>query len=43
MRPAVTTPYNQAQLETSWETTNVNGGAMALGRPYGTSGVRHLG
>ncbi|HEX4447837.1 MAG TPA: acetyl-CoA C-acyltransferase, partial [Polyangiaceae bacterium] len=28
---AVTTLYNQAQLETPWETTNVNGGALALG------------
>ena len=26
---AVTTPYNQAQLETPWETINVNGGAGA--------------
>jgi acetyl-CoA C-acetyltransferase len=27
---AVTTLYNQAQLETPWETTNVNGGAVPL-------------
>src|SRR5262249_45174606 len=27
---AVTTLYNQAQLETPWDTTNVNGGAVAL-------------
>ena len=36
---AVTTLYNQAQLETPWETTNVNGGAIALGHPYGMSGM----
>lgn len=35
--------YNQAQLETPWETTNVNGGAVALGHPYGMSGIRYLG
>ncbi|MGE3867071.1 MAG: acetyl-CoA C-acyltransferase [Hyphomonadaceae bacterium] len=40
---AVTTLYNQAQLETPWEKTNVNGGAIALGHPYGMSGVRYLG
>jgi acetyl-CoA C-acetyltransferase len=40
---AVTTLYNQAQLETPWETTNVNGGAIALGHPYGMSGVRYVG
>ncbi len=40
---AVTTLYNQAQLETPWESTNVNGGAIALGHPYGMSGVRYLG
>jgi acetyl-CoA C-acetyltransferase len=40
---AVTTLYNQAQLDTPWETTNVNGGAVALGHPYGMSGVRYLG
>jgi acetyl-CoA C-acetyltransferase len=40
---AVTTLYNQAQLETPWETTNVNGGALALGHPYGMSGIRYLG
>ena len=28
---AVTTLYNQAQLETPWDITNVNGGAVALG------------
>ena len=40
---AVTTLYNQAQLETSWAITNVNGGAVALGHPYGMSGIRYLG
>jgi acetyl-CoA C-acetyltransferase len=40
---AVTTVYNQAQLETPWETTNVNGGAIALGHPYGMSGIRYVG
>ena len=35
---AVTTLYNQAQLETPWEITNVNGGAVAA-RPS----VRHVG
>jgi acetyl-CoA C-acetyltransferase len=40
---AVTTLYNQAQLETPWEITNVNGGALALGHPYGMSGIRYLG
>src|SRR5580698_10061867 len=40
---AVTTLYNQARLETPWETTNVNGGAVALGHPYGMSGIRYLG
>ena len=40
---AVTTLYNQAQLETPWDTTNVNGGAIALGHPYGMSGIRYLG
>jgi acetyl-CoA C-acetyltransferase len=40
---AVTTLYNQAQLETPWEITNVNGGAVPLGHPYGMSGVRYLG
>jgi acetyl-CoA C-acetyltransferase len=40
---AVTTLYNQAQLDTPWETTNVNGGAVALGHPYGMSGIRYLG
>ncbi|MDP3737679.1 MAG: hypothetical protein Q8R02_09830 [Hyphomonadaceae bacterium] len=41
--PTVTTLYNQSQLETPWETTNVNGGAFALGYPYGMSGIRYLG
>jgi acetyl-CoA C-acetyltransferase len=36
---AVTTLYNQAELETPWEITNVNGGAMPLGHPYGMSGI----
>jgi acetyl-CoA C-acetyltransferase len=40
---AVTTLYNQAQLETPWEITNVNGGAVALGHPYGMSGIRYVG
>ncbi|HEX3757292.1 MAG TPA: acetyl-CoA C-acyltransferase [Kofleriaceae bacterium] len=40
---AVTTLYNQAQLETPWDITNVNGGAIALGHPYGMSGIRYLG
>ena len=40
---AVTTLYNQQQLETPWETTNVNGGAVALGHPYGMSGIRYAG
>ncbi len=40
---AVTTLYNQARLQTPWETTNVNGGAVALGHPYGMSGIRYLG
>ena len=40
---AVTTLYNQAQLGTPSERTNVNGGAIALGHPYGMSGIRYLG
>jgi acetyl-CoA C-acetyltransferase len=40
---AVTTLYNQARLETPWDITNVNGGAIALGHPYGMSGIRYLG
>lgn len=40
---AVTTLYNQRELETPWETTNVNGGAVSLGHPYGMSGVRYVG
>jgi acetyl-CoA C-acetyltransferase len=40
---AVTTLYNQMQLQTPWEKTNVNGGAIALGHPYGMSGIRYLG
>ncbi len=40
---AVTTLYNQAQLETPWEITNVNGDAIALRHPYGMSGIRYLG
>ncbi|MFS1525250.1 thiolase family protein [Microbulbifer sp. 2304DJ12-6] len=40
---AVTTLYNQAELDTPWEKTNVNGGAIALGHPYGMSGIRYLG
>ena len=40
---AVTTLYNQAHLETPWEITNVNGGAVALGHPYGMTGIRYIG
>lgn len=40
---AVTTLYNQARLETPWEITNVNGGAVPLGHPYGMSGIRYVG
>jgi acetyl-CoA C-acetyltransferase len=40
---AVTTLYNQAELQTPWEITNVNGGAIALGHPYGMSGIRYVG
>jgi acetyl-CoA C-acetyltransferase len=40
---AVTTLYNQGVLETPWDITNVNGGAVPLGHPYGMSGIRYLG
>lgn len=40
---AVTTLYNQRELGAPWERTNVNGGAIALGHPYGMSGVRYIG
>jgi acetyl-CoA C-acetyltransferase len=40
---AATTLYNQRELETPWDATNVNGGAIALGHPYGMSGIRYLG
>src|SRR5262249_28186127 len=40
---AVTTLYNQMQLDTPWEKTNVNGGAVALGHPYGMRGIRYRG
>lgn len=40
---AVTTLYNQRELQTPWEATNVNGGAVALGHPYGMSGIRYVG
>jgi acetyl-CoA C-acetyltransferase len=40
---AVTTLYNQRVLDTPWENTNVNGGAIALGHPYGMSGIRYVG
>ncbi|MCW5893288.1 MAG: acetyl-CoA C-acyltransferase [bacterium] len=40
---AVTTLYNQARLDTPWERTNVNGGAIPLGHPYGMSGIRYVG
>jgi acetyl-CoA C-acetyltransferase len=40
---AVTTLYNQRELDTPWDITNVNGGAVPLGHPYGMSGVRYIG
>jgi acetyl-CoA C-acetyltransferase len=40
---AVTTLYNQRELDTPWDRTNVIGGAVALGHPYGMSGVRYVG
>jgi len=40
---AATTLYNQRELDTPWERTNVIGGAIAMGHPYGMSGVRYLG
>lgn len=40
---AVTTLYNQRELDTPWDITNVNGGAVPLGHPYGMSGVRYVG
>ncbi|MET0339744.1 MAG: acetyl-CoA C-acyltransferase [Polyangiales bacterium] len=40
---AVTTLYNQRELDTPWERTNVNGGAVPLGHPYGMSGIRYVG
>lgn len=40
---AVTTLYNQRELDTPWELTNVNGGAVPLGHPYGMSGIRYVG
>jgi acetyl-CoA acetyltransferase len=40
---AVTTLYNQKVLDTPWDRTNVNGGAVPLGHPYGMSGVRYVG
>lgn len=40
---AVTTLYNQRELQTPWDITNVNGGAIALGHPYGMSGIRYIG
>jgi acetyl-CoA C-acetyltransferase len=40
---AVTTLYNQQKLDTPWDTTNVNGGAVPLGHPYGMSGIRYVG
>jgi acetyl-CoA C-acetyltransferase len=36
-------PYNQSQLGTPWDITNVNGGAVALGHPIGASGARIIG
>jgi acetyl-CoA C-acetyltransferase len=36
-------PYNQSQLGTPWDITNVNGGAVALGHPVGASGARLVG
>ena len=35
-------PYNQSQLGTPWDITNVNGGAVALGHAIGSSGSRVL-
>lgn len=40
---AVTTLYNQRELDTPWDLTNVNGGAVPLGHPYGMSGIRYVG
>lgn len=40
---AVTTLYNQRELDTPWDITNVNGGAVPLGHPYGMSGIRYVG
>jgi acetyl-CoA C-acetyltransferase len=40
---AVTTLYNQQKLDTPWDITNVNGGAVPLGHPYGMSGIRYVG
>lgn len=40
---AVTTVYNQRVLQTPLDRTNVNGGAIALGHPYGMSGIRYVG
>jgi len=40
---ALTTLYNQRELDTPWDVTNVNGGAIALGHPYGMSGIRYVG
>ena len=42
--PLLTVDKSQvAQLETPWDVTNVNGGAVPLGHPYGMSGVRYVG
>ena len=40
---SVTVLYNQERLETPWDRTNVNGGAIAIGHPYAVSGVRYVG
>jgi acetyl-CoA C-acetyltransferase len=40
---AVTTLYNQKELDTPWDITNVNGGAIPLGHPYAMSGIRYIG
>ncbi|MDX2092715.1 MAG: acetyl-CoA C-acyltransferase [Kofleriaceae bacterium] len=40
---ALTAIFAQAKLQTPWEITNVNGGAVPLGHPYGMSGIRYLG
>lgn len=36
---ALATPYNQAQLETPWKLTNVNGGTLTPTHSCGMSGI----